>query len=240
MRALLCLCTLIFAGSVGAQSPLLSRSFSGGTGFANSGEFEKAAKSYRTALMIARNEDMPAEYLVKVHFNLGVCHYRLGRRPEAVSEFERAIKLSRGTYQRAYRALGMVESERKNWPNARRAFLEAVKLRDGDGESWFDLAFVYLAEKDFENAGVAFRRSIENRSVDAALGHNNIGVILAMNNDLAEAEKQFKSALLRSGGRLIEAKKNLEFCRGLRLSRSELVGKADFSFAIRPMQMVAE
>lgn len=239
MRTLLFVFTLIFAGSLAAQSPLLSRSFNDGTRFANAGEFEKAAKSYRTALMIAHDEDTPSDFLAKMHFNLGVCNYRLRHRAEAVAELNWAIRLSRGKYQRAYYALGMAESERKNWPDARRAFLEALKLNVADGEAWFDLAVVYLAEQDFDNAALAFRNSIANKSVDAALGHNNVGVIMAMKNDLGAAEKEFEEALLESGGRLIEARRNLEFCRGLSVGRTGLIGEVKFSFAVRRTGLAA-
>lgn len=236
MRTLLFVFTLIFSGNLVAQSPLLSRSFNDGTKLANAGEFEKAGKSYRTALMIAHDEEMPADYLAKVHFNLGVCNYRLGSGAAAVAELNKAIKLSRRKYPRAYYALGMAEAEQKNWPNARRAFLEAVKLNDADGEAWFDLAIVYLAEKDFDSAQMAFRNSIYNKSIDSALGHNNIGVIMAMKSDLAEAEKEFEAALIGSGGRLVEARKNLEFCRALSVRRTGLVGKVEFSIGDRGLE----
>ena len=240
MRTLLFICMLIFTGGVTAQSPLLTRAFNEGTKFANAGKFEKAAKSYRTALTVASDENLPADYLAKLYFNLGVCNYRLQKTVEAVSELNKAIKLSKGKYQRAYYAMGMAESEQKNWVNARLAFLGALKLNSADGEAWFDLAFVYLAERDFDSAGLAFRNSIENHSVDSAFGHNNVGVIMAMKNDLASAEKEFEAALSGSGGRLIEARKNLEFCRRkLSVKQTELVGKFEFNFAGRQVKMVA-
>ncbi len=132
----------------------------------------------------------------------------------------------------------MTESALENWPAARQAFLNALEIDPTDGEAWFDLAFVYLAERDYDNVAKAFRKAIENKSVDSALGHNNIGVIMAMKNDLAAAEKEFEAALMRSGGRLIEARKNLEFCRALGMRRTELIGKSGFSFALRRLQIV--
>ena len=216
-----------------AQSPMQSRSFGEATRFANAGEFEKALKGYRLALMAADEE--PGEFAVKIHYNLGVCHYRLGRLKAAVSEFTAAIKLAKGSHQRAFYALGMTESALENWLAAGKAFLNALEINPADGEAWFDLAFVYLAERDYDNVAKAFRKAIENQSVDSALGHNNIGVIMAMKSDLAGAEKEFEAALLRSGGRLVEARKNLEYCRALNLRRGELIGKVEFSFPRRRM-----
>lgn len=237
MRTLLFVFTLMFAGSITAQSPLASRSFGEATKFANAGEFEKALKGYRVALMAADGET--GEFAVKLHYNLGVCHYQLGRLKMAAAEFTTAIKLAKGSHQRAFYALGMAESALENWFAARKAFLKALEINPADGEAWFDLAFVYLAERDYDNVAKAFRQAIENKSVDSALGHNNIGVILAMKNDLTAAEKEFQAALLRSGGRLVEARKNLEYCRARRAGRTELIGKVEFSFTDRQVWMIA-
>jgi tetratricopeptide (TPR) repeat protein len=236
MRTLLFVFALIFAGSVMAQSPMVSRSFNDATRSANAGEFEKALTGYRLALIATEGE--PGEFAVKIHYNLGVCHYRLGQLTAARSEFTTAIRLAKGQHQRALYALGMTESALENWPAARRAFLNVLDIDPADGEAWFDLAFVYLAERDYDNVAKAFRKAIENKSVDSALGHNNIGVIMAMKNDLASAEKEFEAALLRSGGRLVEARKNLEFCRTLSTRRRELIGESEFIFALRRMQIV--
>ena len=234
MRTLLFVFTLIFAGSVMAQSPMASRSFGEATRFANAGEFEKALKGYRLTLMAADGET--GEFAVRIHYNLGVCHYRLGRLKAAASEFTTAIQLAKGRHHRAFYALGMTESALENWPAARTAFLNALEINPADGEAWFDLAFVYLAERDYDDTAKAFRKAIENKSVDSALGHNNIGVIMAMKSDLAGAEKEFEAALIESGGRLIEARKNLEFCRALSVRRMGLVGKVEFSLGGRVLQ----
>ena len=227
MRTLSFIFILVFAVGVSAQSPMLVRSFNDGTKSAKAGEFEKALKSYRTALMIAGNEQIGSDYLAKIHFNLGVCLYQLGRSAPAITELKAAIQLRNGEYQKAFYALGMAESQQENWSKARPAFLKAIKLNKADGEAWFDMAFVYLAEKDFEKAGQAFRNSIQYKSVDSALSHNNVGVILAMKSEFSLAEKQFETALLLSAGRLVEARNNLEYCKAR--NRPELLAKLVFS-----------
>lgn len=236
MRTLLFLFTLMFAGSIVAQSPMVSRSFNEATRFANAGEFEKALKGYRSALIASDEES--GEFTVKIHYNLGVCHYRIGQLKAAASQFTTTIKLAKGRHQRALYALGMTESALENWPAARKAFLNALEINPSDGEAWFDLAFVYLAERDYDNTAKAFRKAIENESVDSALGHNNIGVIMAMKSDLPAAEQEFARALIRSGGRLVEARKNLEFCRAISLRGSVLIASVEFSFALRRLEIV--
>jgi len=208
---------------------MLMRSFNDGTISANAGEFEKALKSYRTALMIAENEQTGRAYLAKIHFNLGVCLYQQGRTARAVTELNAAINLRNGQYQKAFYVLGMAESQQNNWLSSRKAFLEAIKLNKADGEAWFDLGMVYLAQSDFGKAEKAFRNSIIYRSTDSALSHNNVGVILAMKGEFSIAEKEFEKALFLSAGRLIEAENNLKYCKARSRNLPELLAKLEFS-----------
>lgn len=223
---------LLSVFALSAQTPIAKRAFDEGTRLAGEGSFEKAAKRYRTAAM-AMDEAETAEFAVKVHYNLGVCYYRTGQPAVAAKELNTAIRLSGGRHQRAYYALGMTESALENWPAARSAFLKAVELSPDDGEAWFDLAFVYLALRDYEAAAAAFRRSIDNRSVDAALGHNNLGVIMAMNSRFADAAEQFRRALEMSNGSLAAAKWNLDFCRAIDAGKKRLVAATQLNFARR-------
>ena len=94
-----------------------------------------------------------------------------------------------------------------------------------NGEAWFDLAFAHLALGDVESAAAAFERSIRHGSIDAALGHNNVGVIQAMKGEFQSAERQFEQAIALSGGHLVEAKHNLEFCRARRQGANMLIAR---------------
>ncbi len=212
---------IISALTAFGQSLHALRAFDDATKFANAGKFQMALKGYRSALML--NEDVSAEFSAKIHYNLGVCLYRTDQLKPAVLEFNKAIKLG-GKLEKTYYALGMTESALENWPAAKEAFLRAIAIRPDNGETWFDLAFVYLALRDHPSAAKAFRMSIEHRSVDAALGHNNLGVIMAINFEFDKAETEFHNALKLSGGRLAAAKKNIEFCRTI--SKRELIAAA--------------
>ncbi len=227
MRIFSLITVLFFAFGISAQSPAATLSFNAGMRSAASGEFEKALKSYRTALTLVENEGSRSVLNAKLHFNIGVCLYRMERPTEAISEFEEAIRLRQGNYQKAAYALGMAESARGNWAKAEQAFRAAIKLNENDGEVWFDLGFAYLNQADFRKAEDAFRNSIIYKSKDSALSHNNIGVILAMKSDCSPAEKEFEMALALTGGELAEARENLEHCKA-RTSR-ELIASLVFS-----------
>ena len=227
MRTLSFIFVLIFAVGVSAQSTAVVKPFREGTKFANSDEFEKALSFYQSALEAAKSERIGNDFLGRLHYNLGVCSYRLHRLEKSVEYLGMAISMRKGDYSAAYYALGMAETARENWPQARLAFLGALKGNRTNGEAWFDLASVYILEKNFAGAELAFRNSVAYKSIDSPLSHNNIGVILAMKKDFAAAETEFETALEQSGGRLIEARKNLEYCR---MRNRELIAKLEFDY----------
>jgi len=203
---------LVFGLNVAAQSPTVSKLFADGTSHANAQRFEDALKSYKKALFVAENEYVGSSYLARLRYNIGVCHFRLERFDLAVNEFKHAILLQKD-YVRAYYALGMAQTRKREWKAARASFSRVIDLNPTDGETWFDLAFAAIGQGDLEKAAEGFRKSIEFSSVDSALSYNNIGVILATKGDLAGAEKAFEKAIETSHDTLIQARRNLEFCR---------------------------
>ena len=124
----------------------------------------------------------------------------------------------------------MAQTDLRNWRAAETAFLAAARLDADNGETWFDLGFVYLAEKNYEAARGAFARAVAHKSVDASLAHNNLGVIHALNGDVEKAVAEFETAVRESGGKLRVAGQNLRFCRALGQSGDrELLAKLEFS-----------
>ena len=63
--------------SVSAQSFTTQRMFEKAVGMANEGKFETALPMFRDSLALAKIDDADAAFQAKVHFNIGVCHYRL-------------------------------------------------------------------------------------------------------------------------------------------------------------------
>lgn len=223
---------LIFALSTAAQISSVKKPFDEGTRLAQSGEFERALMSYQAALAASKNSPIEPRSLARLHYNLGVCGYRLGRADKAIAELKTAIDLRDGKYSEASYALGMAESERENWAKARAAFLDALKTNDRNGEAWFDLAFAYLGENDLKNAEAAFRNAIRLKSIDAPLSHNNVGVMLAMRGEIEAAKAEFKAAVRTSGGRLKIAENNLRSCE----IQASNVAKIELTLAERSKQ----
>lgn len=229
MRVLF-LILIVFAFSAGAQSIAVKKTFETATKAAQTKHYESAIEKYQTALLQAENEFAADDFLARIHFNIGVCYFQLKNSVKAVEELTEAIKLSRGTYQKAFYAVGMAQNDLKNWREAETAFRRAIKLKPDDSEVWFDLAFVFLRQENFDSAEKAFQKSIEYKSRNASDAHNNLGVILALRHDFLLAENEFKAALDESNGKSIEAKNNLQFCR-LYQQKSErnLLAKLEFS-----------
>jgi tetratricopeptide (TPR) repeat protein len=215
--------------SASAQSPATRQAFEKGIGLAGEGKFETALGDFKKSLTLAEIEDARDDYRAKIHFNIGVCLYRLKQNEKAVGEFEEALKLSKGDYEKAFYALGMAQAELKNWSAAEKAFLGGLRLDKKNGEVWFDLAFVYLAQKNYDAAKIAFQKSVEHKSVAAPVGHNNLGVILAIGGDLGGAVREFETALKKSNGRFTIAERNLQFCKTLgQNSGQDLVAQLEF------------
>ncbi len=230
MRILSLFLTVVFAVSVSAQTPLVNQIFDEGTQAARAGNYENAIENYRKTISLAEVEAVTGDFLAKIHFNIGVCLYNLKQTAEAAEEFTEAIKLSHRSYQKAFYALGMAQSELKNWRKAAAAFREAVNLKKNDGEAWFDLGLVLLEEKDFESAEKAFRNAIKFKSIGAGDAHNNLGVIFALRHEFDSAESEFKTAWVVSNRKSILARNNLEFCKQLgRNSNRDLLAKLEFS-----------
>ena len=186
MRYLSFVFLLLLSLNAAAQSPAVSRLFQEGTKNATHERFAEALDNYKTALFMAENEYLGADYRARLRFNIGVCYFRLEQYDPAVDQFKSAILLKKD-YARAHYALGMAETRRREWRHAADSFNRAVMLEPNNSEAWFDLAFASIGENDLDKAAHAFAKSIELGSIDAALSHNNIGVILAVKGDLAAA-----------------------------------------------------
>ncbi|HEY0426791.1 MAG TPA: tetratricopeptide repeat protein [Pyrinomonadaceae bacterium] len=202
----------MIALSVSVAAQTARQTFEAGTRAAQNAQYESALENYRTSLASSEIEKTNGEFRAKIHFNIGVCLFHLRQTAEAVIEFKKAIALD-GDYQKAFYALGMAESESKNWRNAREALQTAVGLKKTDGEAWFDLGLVLTEEKNFEAARAAFENSIRYKTIAATDAHNNIGVIFALKGDFDSAEKEFRAALQLSAGKSVEAQNNLQICR---------------------------
>jgi Flp pilus assembly protein TadD len=194
--------------------------------FAQNKEFEsgmKAArvKDFQTALEHFQNSKDPNlsdQKLAQVHYNIGVCYYQLKYVANASAEFEAAVKLN-PNYEKAFYALGMAQVDLQNWNRAEAVFQQLLKLSNGrNGEAWFDLAFVYVEQKKYDEAFTSFEKASSFGSRSAGAIHNNLGVLYALKGNLERASAEIETAKELGYG---EAGKNLAFLRKIMLERDQ-------------------
>jgi len=199
--------------------------FKRGTQSAQRGDYGAAFDFYRKALEITENSGQTStQFRAKIHYNLGVCLFQTNEKAKSVAEFSRAVELDK-SYAAAFYALGLAQSELENYAAAKTAFLRVLEITGecGSGEAWFELAFVFITEKDFDQAAASFAKAVRFNSRDAPLAHNNLGVIFALKHDFAAAEKEFKMAWKASREKLILAKNNLNFIRQYQQNKNQML-----------------
>lgn len=187
--------------------------FDAGMKAAQAADFQQAVVHFQKAL----DKNPPVPRQAQIHYNAGVCFYQLKQPDKAVAELERAVLL-KPDYEKAFYALGMAYTDLETWNLAEMAFQKAIKLAGNrSGEAWFDLAFVYVYQKDYDRALESFQKAVKHKSVAAAASHNNIGVIYAIKGSLQIAFKEIE--LAKKLG-YEEAEDNLKYLR-------EVVAKND-------------
>lgn len=228
MRILVFLIFTYAALAASGQSPQTRETFETAIIASQNGDRVKALAGFKVTLGRAEAERAKKAFLAKVHYNLGVSLYHLGNYSEAAASYEKAIRLANSKYERASYALGMARAELGEWDAAEKAFLQTIAINERNGETWFDLAFVYLAMDDRSRARTAFANAIRYGTVDSAVSHNNLGVLLAEKRDLVSAEQHFRKAISDSAGSLKEAVANLETCRRWAAEADKLTAAVSF------------
>jgi tetratricopeptide (TPR) repeat protein len=230
MRITVFFVIFIVAGSAFGQSRQTFELFENGMAASRSGDHQQALGKFEQTLVRGRHENAGRKFLTKVHYNLGVSRFHLGQLEQAVVDFETAIFFTNNRYEKASYALGLTLSELGDYPKAERAFLDVLAVNKQNAEAWFDLAFIHLNRKEYDSAEAAFAKAIRFGTVDNAIGHNNLGVLLVIKGDLPAAERHFRKAITSSSGTFEGAVMNLERCRNIINGREKLLAIADFTF----------
>lgn len=203
--------------NVSAQNHLAKSNFEKGTEAAKAKNYEQAIELYERSLQIVEAEfGENKQFQSKIHYNIGVCFYKLKKFKQAITEFEKANLFAPTPEPKVFYALGLSQIELKNLTKAKKSLQKVLQIDIKHGEAWFDLAMIYIEENKFDSAKEAFLNSIEFDCIRSAEAINNIGVILAIEGDVQNAEVSFQKAFLRSNQTLFEARKNLEFIKKYR------------------------
>lgn len=100
-------------------------------------EPEEAIKHYERAWSVSNESSGRAVR------SLGGYYFARGKYPEAISSLRRAVKIN-PLLARSWFLLGCASMRTESWEEAREAFSRCVAIEEEDGESWNNLASVYL------------------------------------------------------------------------------------------------
>jgi tetratricopeptide (TPR) repeat protein len=175
---LVCLFTAILQFSVFAQADELQK----GMNFANKGDFQSALVIFENSF----KTNLSDKKLAQIHYNIGVCLYRLNQTNKAVTSFEQAVELS-PKYEKAYYGLAMAQVDLKDFGGAETNFLKAINLNKTNGETWFDLALVLCEEQKFTEAINAFQNAVKFNSIAESTAKYNLEIL--SKNDLKSIAK---------------------------------------------------
>ncbi|MCU0240030.1 MAG: tetratricopeptide repeat protein [Pyrinomonadaceae bacterium] len=208
------LITVILQFSVFAQTD----EFQKGLDFAKKNDFQNALVKFQNSF----SKNLSDKKIAQVHYNIGVCFYRLNQMNQAVTEFDKVINLNPNN-EKVYYALAMTQVDLKDFDQAETNFLKAINLDETNGEIWFDFALVLYQKQKFDESIVAFQNSIKYKSVAKSTSYNNLGVIYALQGDFESAKKQLEIAVKKN---VPEAQTNLEILKQVSANKDKnLVAK---------------
>jgi len=165
---------------------------------------KEAEEEYRKAI------DITPEY-VGAHGNLGNLLKSLKRYEEAEEEYQEVILINPNDAKAHYN-LGILLYDLKRYEEAEEEYRKAIKLKeflpDKGVNAHNNLGFLLSEQKGRENeAEKDYREAIRINS-DFAVGHYNLGVLLANLKRYEEAEKEYREAI-RINSSYAEARNNL-------------------------------
>lgn len=155
------------------------------TAFGRKGLHKDALEHFRIALDLHSDAD--------THFGLGESLDALGRWQEAISQYQKAIKL-KPDYWRAHFSLGTLYSLRNRLPEAETHLREAVRFNPKYGLAYSNLARVLNREGKLDEAIAAYENGVRAEP-GLALIRSNYGLALARRGKIDDAVVQFQEAV---------------------------------------------
>lgn len=124
---------------------------------------------------------------------LSGAQFNLEKYDEAYESAKKALGID-PKYAKAYTAVGMIFTARKDWPHADAAYRESLRLDDQDASTWFLQGRSYFLRNEFAKAREAFESSIKLNS-SSVRAYENLGLTLDLLGDRTGAEKAFREGV---------------------------------------------
>jgi tetratricopeptide (TPR) repeat protein len=149
----------------------------------------------------AAKEQLAKNAELKKILEEGVAASNAGNRDEAIEKFTKATELKPDCAD-CYYNIGFLETQKKDYDKAETAYKKAVELKPDYADAYNGLANVYNAQRKFDDAATASSKAAQlaGSAPGALAGGNadamfNQGVILWNAGKIADAKKQFESAI---------------------------------------------
>ena len=164
------------------------------------------------------------------HYNLGFTLMQSGRVPEAVDQFEQAVKIKPGADARNNLGIALVHAGRI--PEALEQYAQAVKIKPDFAEAHYNLGIALMDAGRVPDAMEQYKETVKLKP-DFANAYNNLGMALMQTGRVAEAVAQYEMAL-KANPDDAEAHNNL----GVALRQSgrldDAIGQFEAALRIKP------
>lgn len=150
-----------------------------------------AAASKENAAMVAE---------LKKAFEEGIAASQAGNHDAAIAAFTRAAEVNPKCFD-CYYNIGFMHSQKKEYDKAEEAYKKAIEIKTDYAEAYNGLANIYNLQRKFDLAAEASKKAGEIGGGGALVGGGNAdalynqGVILWNAGKIADAKKQFESAV---------------------------------------------
>jgi len=129
---------------------------------------------------------------------LAGAQFNLERFDQAYESTKKALRLDT-KYAKAYTALGMIYTARKDWTDADAAYRESLQLNDRDSSTWFLLGRSYYLRNEFGKAREAYEAAVK-LNPQSIRTYENLALTLDLLGDPAAADKAFREGVRLSRG----------------------------------------
>jgi Tfp pilus assembly protein PilF len=160
--------------------------------FENQGNFDRALQEYQDALTVAetkRHRGFKAADQALAHRRMAAVFDRLGRFSLAGDHYQKALKLSPKD-PKIWNDSGYSYYLQGRWDEAERALKTALKLAPDDARVRTNLGLTLAASGRSQEA-----LPLLSRSEGDAVGHANLGYLLASTGQLGPARQEYEKAL---------------------------------------------
>ena len=156
-------------------------------------------KNYELALVEFQRSIQTDKKSKNAYFALGSVSETMGKFADAEGYYKEALDID-PEFSEAYNALGVVYSRQERWKDALKAFHKSLenKLYTTPHVAYYNMAHVYMAQKNYEKAIEAYRDSKRFANYDQTI--YELGTALFEAGKVKEAISEFKEGVSLSPG----------------------------------------